>query len=869
MADISSWNVELGATKIDPNEKLFLFGYSCKLFPPDEKAVYIEKGQHLIPWMGDKTLMIDRYDVRGYLHDLKQYEPKPGGYDHSSDEEKLIDEERYRSLRTDMTEEQLYQEEELKRLRAAIAGDGAYHEIGFSYDNPESDNAEESSTLKVEDPEDDLYEIPEGLKVPKGLEVPYNMKIHAIIEKTATFVSEQGGQMEIIIKMKQHANPQFGFMHLDNPLHPYYKHLLKEIKSGSYKPVPVRRGYDACALVHKVSRSEDEDDDGHYLHPSLMSGKANDVPKFTVPTINFRRSDDDSYSLLVKNLQQHRMEETPQPEILEENSSDDSKSMPADCNQESSDFRNLMALQSHHIVPPPPDIQPIVNKMAEYVAKNGEDFETIVKSRKDKRFDFLNSGHEYYNYYVYQRDNAKKRDSGSSNEQNNAGATSPSSEPRLKGKESGIPFISVTSDADVPSENVSSNRKNLDSGNVNSRSIIEDYDALYSLDSQETPELQPMGSQDSSDSLDFLNSPSDVAGKEGSKPKISKVLKGPISFSLKAKESETSTEKSKLTPVLLGDDSDEDNPEKLLTDREESDKLKSYSDDVHFNYYPKPVEEPKIQKPKDEALEAKLAEERIKDKLLATARERLAHQRKEKQLQLEQQQRAEQLKKEKQQLFEQQKKDKELQLERKRKAALFLKMLQRRDPDSAATAAVPALLKNAKKNDIQDGKITKITEFWSLPDTSNQPTPEPGILFPLNKIIISTEDSGSTTIIPGIKTDWLDGNSDGSAPEEPSSRVSDKPSSDSDKNISSKPEKKKKRKRKSRSRSRDRSRSSKSARRVKDRHRSKSPPKHYKLEKSKREKEKQLPAAYANINRSRSRSRSPRRYRSMPAWRRR
>lgn len=26
-------------------------------------------------------------------------------------------------------------EEELKRLRAAIAGDGAYHEIGFSYDN--------------------------------------------------------------------------------------------------------------------------------------------------------------------------------------------------------------------------------------------------------------------------------------------------------------------------------------------------------------------------------------------------------------------------------------------------------------------------------------------------------------------------------------------------------------------------------------------------------------------------------------------------------------------------------------------------------------------------------------------------------------
>lgn len=71
---------------------------------------------------------------------------------------------------------------------------------------------------------------------------PSNMKIHAIIEKTAMFVCEQGGQMEIIIKMKQQHNPQFGFMHLDNPLYPYYKCLIKEIKSGSYKPVQTKRG---------------------------------------------------------------------------------------------------------------------------------------------------------------------------------------------------------------------------------------------------------------------------------------------------------------------------------------------------------------------------------------------------------------------------------------------------------------------------------------------------------------------------------------------------------------------------------------------------------------------------------------------------
>ena len=63
MADSSGlWSRNANMQNIDPNEKLFLFGYSCKIFRDDEKAKYIDQGKHLIPWMGDESLMIDRYE---------------------------------------------------------------------------------------------------------------------------------------------------------------------------------------------------------------------------------------------------------------------------------------------------------------------------------------------------------------------------------------------------------------------------------------------------------------------------------------------------------------------------------------------------------------------------------------------------------------------------------------------------------------------------------------------------------------------------------------------------------------------------------------------------------------------------------------
>jgi hypothetical protein len=50
---------------------------------------------------------------------------------------------------------------------------------------------------------------------------------------------------------------------------------------------------------------------------------------------------------------------------------------------------------------PPADVQIIIDKMASYVAKNGRDFETIVKNKGDPRFSFLELSHQYHGYYAH------------------------------------------------------------------------------------------------------------------------------------------------------------------------------------------------------------------------------------------------------------------------------------------------------------------------------------------------------------------------------------------------------------------------------------------------------------------------------------
>lgn len=82
---------------------LVVVGYESKMFRDPETAAAVNEGKFLVPWMGDKTLMIDRYDVRLLLDDRKLFKKVKGGKTRvmtkeEAEEEAQCDYERYYDL---------------------------------------------------------------------------------------------------------------------------------------------------------------------------------------------------------------------------------------------------------------------------------------------------------------------------------------------------------------------------------------------------------------------------------------------------------------------------------------------------------------------------------------------------------------------------------------------------------------------------------------------------------------------------------------------------------------------------------------------------------------------------------------------------
>ncbi|XP_069612161.1 splicing factor, suppressor of white-apricot homolog isoform X4 [Ranitomeya imitator] len=664
--------------KTGPAAELLVFGYACKLFRDDEKALYHEHGRHLIPWMGDSHIQIDRYDGRGHLHDLSEYDAEHNSwnrnYNLSEEEariEALCDEERYLALHTDLLEEEARQEEEYKRLSEALAEDGMYNTVGFQYKSDYYDPSqptEEEDQQKGKDDKDssdvedgeEPFIAPEGLNVPPDVELPPTAKMHAIIERTANFVCKQGAQFEIMLKAKQARNSQFDFLRFDHYLNPYYKHIQKAMKEGRYSSHTEKQKEEQKKSVANMANhsdneddDDDDDEDGDYLHPSLFASKrCSRLEEITKPLKVI--DPDHPLAALVRKAQNEKMASqlaanvapaptaetgstadtsvtstyynyymlpdgtyclAPPPPGMDSNAcynslpaEDSTDIAPASQTNISPSLNNGDPNRVSHemsapstlapvvaIIPPPPDIQPVIDKLAQYVARNGLKFETSVRAKNDARFEFLQPWHQYNPYYEFKKHFFMQRE-GTLN-----------------------PQPSTTSEVSCPS--VQSANDNL----ILSNPAVDGSDVGASDVTADGAENKP--------------------ANDG---KLMKVSFAPISFAIKVKETDLlPLEKNR---VRLDDDSEEEGEDGESKDGQQSKSSSTSNSSQVVSAGIAAVEEKRPQLTPEE-LEAKQAKQKLEDRLAAAAREKLAQAAKES-------------------------KEKQLQAERKRKAALFLQTLK-------------------------------------------------------------------------------------------------------------------------------------------------------------------------------------------------
>ncbi|KAI0515857.1 hypothetical protein KFK09_008525 [Dendrobium nobile] len=398
---------------------LEVVGRHALLFDDDPTASFVNSREALVPWNNDASLLIDRYDVR---HLLDRIPPRPAGstrrqrvLDDACDAVALaeLDSERYRDLPPGDEEREDF--DSATRETSAATCSGAYQAVPFSYGDKNlhsiHENIEYNSGFRPP------FEVPEFLTNC----LPPTEKLHQIMARTAIFVSDHGGQSEIVLRVKQGNNPTFGFLMPDHHLHAYFRYLV-----------------DHPQILKQYTDSPKLEEDKSNNHSS-------EVGALSLLGSVYGTGDDDDATLRteIKETENHNLASDGNATVPTENgeapraflgnegpiklpSSTCTKEKPLSVKKISSGNATTIAMsrktgdgglslvkelaQSSHkgtadlkssILEPPSFLKRTIEKIVEFIVRNGKQFEAILieQDRNFGRFPFLISTNQYYSYY--------------------------------------------------------------------------------------------------------------------------------------------------------------------------------------------------------------------------------------------------------------------------------------------------------------------------------------------------------------------------------------------------------------------------------------------------------------------------------------
>ncbi|GAV81965.1 Surp domain-containing protein/DRY_EERY domain-containing protein [Cephalotus follicularis] len=394
---------------------LEVVGRHALLFDDDVAAGFVNSTDALVDW---NSLSIDRYDVRHLLaapppprKSRNRRPDSPALFTDSTPLESELDIERYLDLPPSSPSDKIdiYNDAE-----PGFAG--GYKAVPFSYGGPS-----ESTDQKNTDAESAFrppFSVPDSLLQ----NLPPTEKVHQIIARTAIFVGKHGGQSEIVLRVKQGDNPTFGFLMPDHHLHTYFRFLVDHQELLNGKSVEVENKADggggALSLLGSVYGSG-EDEDGATENAQELenfeSKEVVDAGNVTVSggseqmesSVNVAEKEEVSkHALSSMNEKAHFIKRNGSISTVKVGTKSETKkgalgSLSAAYTSQTSTLSSSSKVEPS-VVEPPSDLKRVVDKIVEFILKNGKQFEAVLVEQdiKHGRFPFLLPSSLYHPYYL-------------------------------------------------------------------------------------------------------------------------------------------------------------------------------------------------------------------------------------------------------------------------------------------------------------------------------------------------------------------------------------------------------------------------------------------------------------------------------------
>ncbi|GJV66747.1 splicing factor, suppressor of white-apricot [Tanacetum coccineum] len=368
-----------------------------KAFQSEESVCLLlrETEGRTVEW---NSLIIDRYDGAIILSapppSRRRRNPQTS---HSSSADAEIDYERYLDLPSQNEEH----EEDANPEPV-----GGFNAVPFSYGN-----YEDSSEQKIAETESEVPRFHPPFRVPDSLlqNLPPTEKVHQIIARTALFVSKNGGQSEIVLRVKQGNNPTFGFLMPDHHLHPYFRFLvdhqdLLQSKEDKQTENEETSNTGALSLLGSVYGTGEDDDVGTE-HASSSSKEFVDVDTTMMPVGKDEPvskqliSSKEDVLIIKRNSLSNALKPVRTSSLRKDDFSGSVSAVPDKLRASS---LPPIPKNEHILVDPSSDMKLLVDKIVEFIIKNGRQFETVLmeQDRAHGRLPFLIPSNIFHPYYL-------------------------------------------------------------------------------------------------------------------------------------------------------------------------------------------------------------------------------------------------------------------------------------------------------------------------------------------------------------------------------------------------------------------------------------------------------------------------------------